>query len=94
MNFELDPKYLEIQQQARELARSIEPLAVEADESSEVHAGVLDALRSSGLPELMVTTEYGGRFERLDPLAEVLSAAGFEARPTQKSLRPIRTTSC
>ncbi len=84
MNFELDPKYLEIQQQAREFARSIEPLAEEADESSEVHAGVLAALQNSGLSELMVTTEYGGRFERLDPLAicvvrEVLMATSAHA---------------
>jgi acyl-CoA dehydrogenase len=84
MNFDLDPKYLEIQQQAREFARSIEPLADEADESSEVHAGVLAALRESGLSELMVTTEFGGRFERLDPLAicvvrEVLMATSSHA---------------
>ena len=84
MNFELDPKYLEIQQQAREFAQSIEPLAEEADESSEVHAGVLAALQNSGLSELMVTTEYGGRFERLDPLAicvvrEVLMATSAHA---------------
>ncbi len=84
MNFELDPKYLEIQQQAREFTRSIEPLAEEADECSEVHPGVLAALQSSGLSELMVTTEYGGRFERLDPLAicvvrEVLMATSAHA---------------
>ena len=84
MSFELDPMYLEIQQQAREFAQTIEPLAEEADESSEVHSGVLDALRNSGLSELMVTTEYGGRFERLDPLAicvvrEVLMATSAHA---------------
>ncbi len=76
--------YLEIQREAREFAQTIEPLAEEADESSEVHAGVLDALRGSGLSELMVTTEYGGRFERLDPLAicvvrEVLMATSAHA---------------
>ena len=84
MSFELDPMYLEIQQQARKFAQTIEPLAEEADESSEVHSGVLDALRNSGLSELMVTTEYGGRFERLDPLAicvvrEVLMATSAHA---------------
>ena len=84
MNFDLDPKYLEVQQQAREFARSIEPLADEADGSSEVHPGVLAALRESGLSELMVTTEFGGRFERLDPLAicvvrEVLMATSSHA---------------
>ncbi len=84
MNFDLDPKYLEVQQQAQEFARSIEPLAVEADESSEVHSGILAALQKSGLSELMVTTEFGGRFERLDPLAicvvrEVLMATSSHA---------------
>jgi acyl-CoA dehydrogenase len=84
MNFELDPKYLEIQEQARELARCIEPFAVEADECSEVHPGVLAALRKSALSELMVTAEYGGRSERLDPLAicvvrEVLMATSAHA---------------
>lgn len=69
MNFELDSKYLEIQQQARELAQSIDYLAIEADASSEVHAGVLAALRTSGLTDLMVPGEYGGRFKRIDPLA-------------------------
>ena len=84
MSFELDPMYLEIQREAREFAQTIEPLAEEADESSEVHSGVLDALRNSRLSELMVTTEYGGRFERLDPLAicvvrEVLMATSAHA---------------
>jgi acyl-CoA dehydrogenase len=69
MNFELDAKYVEIQQEARKFAQSIDSLAEEADESSEVHSGVLAALQNSGLSELMVPTEYGGRFERLDPLA-------------------------
>jgi len=67
--FELDPLYLAIQHEARELARRIEPLAAEADESSEVHAGVLALLRGSGLCQLMVPAEYGGRTERIDPLA-------------------------
>lgn len=84
MNFELDSKYLEIQQEARDLAQLIEPLAEEADECSEVHAVVLAALQKSRLSELMVTTEYGGRFERLDPLAicvvrEVLMATSAHA---------------
>jgi len=32
MNFELDEPYLEIQRQARDFARAIEPVAVQADE--------------------------------------------------------------
>ena len=69
MNFELDSEYLEIQRQARELAASIEHLAAEADASNDIHPGVLAALQASGLSELMVTAEHGGRTERLDPLA-------------------------
>jgi acyl-CoA dehydrogenase len=69
MNFELDAPYLEIQRQAREFVRAIEPIAAEADEMSEIHPGILSALRESGLSDLMVPAEYGGRTERLDPLA-------------------------
>lgn len=69
MNFTLGAKYLEIQQEARAFARSIEAMATEADEMSEIHPGILKALRQSALSELMVPAEYGGRFERLDPLA-------------------------
>ncbi len=84
MNFELDTPYLEIQQQARDFALAIEPIAVEADEMSEIHPGVLAALRKSGLCEFMVPEEYGGRSERLDPLAicvvrEVLMATSAHA---------------
>ena len=69
MKFDLDQPYLEVQQQARELARRIEPMAAVADESSEAHAGVRAALRDSGLARMMVPAAYGGRSERLDPLA-------------------------
>jgi acyl-CoA dehydrogenase len=84
MNFELDGPYLEIQQQARDFARAIEPIAAEADEMSEIHPGVLAAFRDSGLSDLMVPEEYGGRSERLDPLAicvvrEVLMATSAHA---------------
>lgn len=67
--FELDADYLAIQREARELARRVEPLAGEADESGEVHAGVLALLRESGLCRLMVPAEHGGRSPRIDPLA-------------------------
>jgi acyl-CoA dehydrogenase len=67
--FALGAKYLEIQQEAREFARSIEPIAAAADEMSEIHPGVLKALRDSALTQLMVPAEFGGRFAQLDPLA-------------------------
>lgn len=84
MNFELDEPYVEIQRQAREFARSIEPIAVQADEMSEIHPEVYVALKESGLSDLMVPAEYGGRLERLDPLAiclvrEVLMATSAHA---------------
>ena len=84
MNFQLDPPYLALQQQAREFARSIEHLAVEADESSVVHPGILAALRGSGLTRLMVPKAFGGLHDRLDPLAvcvvrEVLMATSSHA---------------
>lgn len=69
MNFELDKQYLDIKQEARELALSIEHIAAEADACNEVHPLILDALRESSLSELMVPAEYGGRFEQVDPLA-------------------------
>lgn len=69
MNFALDAKSLEIQRQARELASSIEAVAIEADESNDIHPTVLSALQASGLSELMVPAEFGGRAEQLDPLA-------------------------
>jgi len=84
MNFELDAPYLEIQRQARDFARAIEPVAAQADEMSEIHPGVLAALKESGLSDLMVPAKFGGRSERLDPLAicivrEVLMATSAHA---------------
>jgi len=69
MNFSLDQKYLDIQREARELAAEIAPIAMQADESSVLHPGIHDALRGSKLSTLMVPSEYGGRFDQVDPLA-------------------------
>lgn len=69
MSFELDDEYLEIQREARELAASVETIATEADASNVIHPGILAALRSSNLGDLMVTEQYGGRFQKIDPLA-------------------------
>ena len=69
MDFALAPKYLELQAQARALADAVEPVAAEADEYNTVHPAVLSALQASGLTELMVPAEYGGRDDQPDPLA-------------------------
>jgi acyl-CoA dehydrogenase len=67
--FELEPRYRELQNEARRLADSMEPFAVEADAMSTVHDGMRQALASSGLWELVVPASHGGRFENVDPLA-------------------------
>jgi acyl-CoA dehydrogenase len=69
LNFCLGPEYLQLQQEAREFTRSIEPIAAEADELSVIHPGMLKALQDSQLSSLMVPSEFGGRFKQLDPLA-------------------------
>ncbi|RMF96538.1 MAG: acyl-CoA dehydrogenase family protein [Gammaproteobacteria bacterium] len=69
MDWELEAGLKAIQAEARQLAATVEPMAAEADECSQVHAGVLEALRASGLCRLMVPAAYGGRDEDLDPLA-------------------------
>ncbi len=69
LNFELSPTHRGIREEAQALCRMIEPMAAEADEQSAIHQGVLEALRSSALVQLMVPRPYGGRFEKLDPLA-------------------------
>jgi acyl-CoA dehydrogenase len=69
MDFKLGSAYLEIQDQARAFARAVEPIAVEADDMSQLHPGLLSELQKSGLAELMVPAAFGGRSDRLDPLA-------------------------
>jgi acyl-CoA dehydrogenase len=67
--FELEPRYRELQDEARALADAMEPFAVEADAMSTVHAGMREALASSKLWELVVPGSHGGRFDDVDPLA-------------------------
>lgn len=70
MDFELEARYREIRDAARALAAALEPVAAEADAISDhVHPEVLAGLRASGLCRLMVPAAFGGRFERVDPLA-------------------------
>ncbi|MCY3663455.1 MAG: acyl-CoA dehydrogenase family protein [bacterium] len=67
--FELPQLYRDVKAEAQAVAAEVAPFAAEADESSEVHGPTLAILRSSRLCELMVPSAYGGRFERVDPLA-------------------------
>lgn len=68
----LGAPYAAIQEEAQALARDLAPIAVEADNANEVHPGVLQALRDSGLLALTVPAEHGGRLERVDPFAVCL----------------------
>ena len=68
-DFELPGRYRDLREEALAVAAAVGPFAVEADESSELHRPTLEALRASGLCDLMVPAAYGGRFERVDPLA-------------------------
>lgn len=76
---DLEPPYDAVRAEARALAAEVEPVAAEADAASEVHPGVLDALRRSGLAGLTVPAEHGGRFERVDPLAVCVAREQFMA---------------
>lgn len=69
----LAERHEDVLEEARAVARSIESVAVEADECSHLHVPTADALRASKLCELMVPAEYGGRFEVVDPLAVCLA---------------------
>ena len=71
--FELPQLYRDVRVEARAVAAEVAPFAAEADECSEVHAPTLAILRASRLCELMVPSAYGGRFERVDPLAVCLA---------------------
>ncbi|GAA5080903.1 acyl-CoA dehydrogenase [Thermocatellispora tengchongensis] len=66
--FELGPRHREIQRVARDVAAQVEGFAAEADECTEIHRGVAEALRGSGLAACVVPAAYGGRDDVLDPL--------------------------
>ncbi len=63
------PAELALQEEARALGASVAAIAAEADAMSEIHPGMRDALRESGLSALMVPAAYGGRNDDVDPLA-------------------------
>ncbi|HZZ45308.1 MAG TPA: acyl-CoA dehydrogenase family protein [Pseudonocardia sp.] len=62
-----------LQDEVAALCATVAPLSTEADAMSEIHPGVREALRASGLAGLMVPAQYGGRAEKIDPLAVCLA---------------------
>lgn len=67
--FELPKQYLDLQAEARSLARACEDVADRADEADHFDPDVRGRLKASGLAGVVVAAEYGGRFEAVDSLA-------------------------
>jgi hypothetical protein len=67
--FDLDDGHKQIQEHARALAAELDPVATEADASSELYEPMRSALAASGLAAHVVPAAYGGHSETLDPLA-------------------------
>jgi acyl-CoA dehydrogenase len=67
--FDLSPQHRELQRTARSCAADVEEFAEEADACTDIHPGVLDALRDSGLARHVVPSAYGGASDTLDPLS-------------------------
>lgn len=66
---ESDPRYIQIRAEAEAVAAAAEPFAVEADAMSTVHNGIRKILEDSELWRLTVPSRWGGRYERVDPVA-------------------------
>ena len=69
VNGKLEPDIRTLQEAARALAASLEPIAIEADSSSDLDDRVRLALAESGLVRAVVPAAYGGRSDQVDPLA-------------------------
>ncbi|MDG1846722.1 MAG: acyl-CoA dehydrogenase family protein [Acidimicrobiales bacterium] len=77
LNYGHSAEHERVIEDCRRLAEAVEPFAMEADDSSVMHTPTLEALRSSGLSNLMVPAAYGGRFDQVDPLAVCLAREVF-----------------
>jgi acyl-CoA dehydrogenase len=67
LNFTLAPDDVAVQAEARALGAAVASFAAEADECSVIHEPTREALRASGLAEIMVPAAYGGRRQKVDP---------------------------
>jgi acyl-CoA dehydrogenase len=67
--FELPQRYVDLQAEARALAASCEDVADRADEADRFDPDVRQRLTASGLCQVVVAAEHGGRFEQVDSLA-------------------------
>ena len=67
--FELPQRYVDLQAEARTLAVACEDVADRADEADRFDPDVRERLTKSGLCEVVVAAEHGGRFDQVDSLA-------------------------
>lgn len=67
--YELPARYRELQEEARALTARVTGWSARADESDSVDPDMRRELAASGLAELTVPAEFGGRFEHVDSLA-------------------------
>lgn len=82
MDFDLDPEARAVRDHAAKVAASVEDIAVEADAVSEIHPGMVEALRDSRLAEFVVPAAHGGRTDTVDPLLVTLVREQFMAVST------------
>jgi len=69
LNFELPETYKALQDQAWRVLRDGAEVLEGTDEHSYFSDDLLSLFKDSGLSELMVEGQYGGRFDKIDPLA-------------------------
>jgi acyl-CoA dehydrogenase len=77
MTFDLPPHHQELLRRAHQVAAQVRDQANEADEAVDVHAGMLRALRESGLAALTVPAAHGGASEQVDSLAVTVVREAF-----------------
>ncbi|MGY1773970.1 acyl-CoA dehydrogenase family protein [Blastococcus sp. SYSU D00813] len=77
MSFDLPEHHQQLRERARAVADSVRDQAAEADEATDVHPGMLAALRESGLAALTVPAAHGGADEKVDSLAVTVVREAF-----------------
>lgn len=77
MSFDLPEHHQQLRERARAVADSVRDQAAEADEATDVHPGMLAALRESGLAALTVPAAHGGAEEKVDSLAVTVVREAF-----------------
>ncbi|WP_409332394.1 acyl-CoA dehydrogenase family protein [Trujillonella humicola] len=77
MSFDLPEHHQQLRERARAVADSVRDQAAEADEATDVHPGMLAALRESGLAALTVPAAHGGADETVDSLAVTVVREAF-----------------